>query len=209
MIFELVLVVQHEIKILPSAVDGKLFEKPADETPEPHGNLGALLRVSKRTYAETVGILYGRNTFAFSTGIVKGFNGTALTTFINSVAEADLVYIRRITISPYLPRRAWSNSPARERERGGLEMEFDRMVRAVVKYLAGVEEMEIDLDGPYGPPVLRRPAVVVNRRAENVRVVKRVVRALRKREGMRISIRAGRWLDLELIQGELRRKNLV
>lgn len=168
-----------------------------------------LLRVSKRTYAETVGILYGKNIFSFFAGIVSGLNGIALTSFINSVAEADLLCIRHITTSPYLPRGSWSNNPTRERERGDLETEFDCMARTVVKWLDGVEEIEIDLDGPYGPPVLRRPPMVVSGRAQNVRVLKRVIRALRKQEGRRYSIRAAMWLNLEQIQGELRRKNLM
>lgn len=198
MIFEYVLVVPQNIKVLPSSFEGEKLKTPADQTSESTDNLAALLRVNKQTLAETRGILYGRNTFHFSTGIVEGLNSSALTDFINSVAKADLACIQHIVLSPYLPRGDWSV------RRRGTDFELEGMAR-VVRQLARVDEVEIDLDGPYGPPARRCSAVVMKRKSVNLRKVARVARILTKGGRMGVTLRAGRWLDLEFIKGQLER----
>lgn len=120
-----------------------------------------LLRVSKRTYAETVGILYGKNIFSFFCWDCVGpkrHSFDILYQLSGGGGSALHSAYHHLTVSS---SRSWSNNPTRERERGDLETEFDCMARTVVKWLDGVEEIEIDLDGPYGTPVLRRPPMVV------------------------------------------------
>lgn len=78
------------------------------------------------------------------------------------------------------------------------------MVRAVVKYLAGVEEVELNLDGPYAPPVPRGPVVSVQRGAAKLRKVVEAVRILKGREGMEVHVRAGEWLDMDVVEAALK-----
>jgi hypothetical protein len=198
MIFEYVLVVPQDIKVLPSSFEGEKLKTSAGQTSEPTDNLAALLRVNKQTLKETRVILYRRNTFRFSTGIVEGLNASALTDFVNSVAKVDLACIQRIVLSPYLPRGDWSV------RRRGTDFELESMAQVVAQKLTGVEEVKINLDGPYGPPARRCPAVVMERKSDNLRKVARVARILKKRGKKGVTLRAGRWLDLEFIKGQLK-----
>ena len=190
MIFEHVLIAPQEIKIRPSEYDGKKIETPADHKSE-QANIAALLQVNKQTHSETKKLLYGMNTFSFSAGIVEGLNASALRAFLDSVAKENLACIQRIAISPYLPRRAWAGVGRRGEEADELEC----MARSVVKHLAGVQNVELNLDGPYGPPVRRCPAVRIEKRSGNVRKVKKALRALRERDGLKVLLRAGAWLN--------------
>jgi hypothetical protein len=184
MIFEYVLIAPQEIKIRPSKYKGKKLKTPADHKEQ--ANIAALLHVKKQTHSETKKLLYGMNTFSFSTGIVGDLNASAFRGFLDSVAKENLACIQRIAIAPYLPRRAWAGVG----RRGASSGELKCMARSVVKYLAGVQDVELNLDGPYGPPVLRGPAVGIEKRSGNIRKVKKVLRVLR-RDGLRVHLRGG------------------
>jgi hypothetical protein len=203
MIFEHALTVPQEIKVLPSEFEGERIETPVGHQSE-QVNIAALLLVNKQTHSEARRLLYERNTFSFSTGIVENLNSPAFSKFVNSVTKENLACVRRIAISPYLPRRAWAG----ERRRGQRD-ELKRMVRAAMKHLAGVEDVELNLDGPYGPPVSRDPDVEIEKGSSNLRQLKTAVKILERRKGLRIRLRAGSWLNMGRVKKLLKRKNVA
>lgn len=203
MIFEHALTVPEEIKVLPSEFEGERIETPAGHQSE-QVNIAALLLVNKQTHSETRQLLYERNTFSFSTGIVENLNSLAFSRFVNSVTKENLACVRCIAISPYLPRRAWAG----ERRRGQRD-ELERMVRAAMKHLAGVKDVELNLDGPYSPPVSRDPDVEIEKGSSSLRQLKTAVKILEKRKGLRIRLRAGSWLNMGRVKKLLKRKNMV
>jgi hypothetical protein len=203
MIFEHALTVPQEIKVLPPEFEGERIETPAGHQSE-QVNIAALLLVNKQTHSETRQLLYERNTFCFSTGIVENLNSSAFSRFVNSVTKENLACVRRIAISPYLPRRAWVG----ERRRGQRD-ELKRMVRAAMKHLAGVEDVELNLDGPYGPPVSHDPDVEIEKGSSNLRQLKTAVKILERRKGLRIRLRAGSWLDIGKVKKLLKKKTMA
>lgn len=202
-IFEHVLIASQPIEIRSSEFEGEKIETPADQKSE-QDNLAALLLVDKQTHPETQELLYGRNTFSFSEGVVEGLGASALRNFVSSVSKENLACIRRIAISPYLPRRGW----AAKGRRGKKGDELKRMVRAVMEHLTGVQDVELNLDGPYGPPVREDPAVEIKEGSGNLRKLKGAVRVLEERNGVKLRLRAGAWLDMRRVKKLLRRRGV-
>jgi hypothetical protein len=130
---------------------------PADQKSE-QANIAAPLLVNKQTYLETKKILYGRNTFSFSIGTAENLNEEEFKGFLKSMAKEHLACARNHQLA--LPPSLRSGRRWKRREKGGV---LDDMIRGVVKHLARVKNVDLDLDGLCGPPKLRGSAVDVER----------------------------------------------